>query len=298
VASEATWFDVLTAAAFTALARAGVDWAVVECGLGGRLDSTNVIRSEVAVLTNIDLEHTAVLGDTRQAIAAEKAGIIEPGSVVVSGVGAVGLTEEGGPGDAAAEVIARAAEAAGARLVTVNSAPELSVEQRNVELALAALAQLGIEAAVLDAAAVRAARLPGRLEKRWAGRVPVVLDGAHVPSSLELVLRDLEGDSDLEGRPVAILGVGRDKDVEGLLKVLEGRVDRVLCTSLRNGPVISPQLLCARARCAGLSAEAVADPLTALEMALQSSHWVLVTGSLHLIGELRGKLAPVRHAGC
>jgi len=292
-ASEATWFDVLTAAAFTALAEAGVEWAVVECGLGGRLDSTNVIRSELAVLTNIDLEHTAVLGDTHEAIATEKAGIIEPGSVVVSSVGA------GGEGrHRAAEVVARAAQEAGARLVTVNPDPELSIERRNVALALAALGELGIEAGILDASAVAEARLPGRLEKRWAGEVPVVLDGAHVPRSLGLVLRDLEEDSDLDGRPAAILGVGRDKDVEGLLKLLVGRVDRVLCTSLGTGPVLSPEALCERACRAGLPAEAVADPVTALEMALQSNPWVLVTGSLHLIGELRGKLAAVRNAGC
>jgi len=291
-ATEATWFDVLTAAALLVLAEAEVDWAVVECGLGGRLDSTNVIRSEVAVLTNVDLEHTEVLGPTRAAIALEKAGIIEPGSVVVSSVGL--------PEDDAARVVAREAVRVGARLVTVNPAPELSLEERNVALARAALAQLGLPDA-LEPGAVSEARLPGRLEKRWAGAVPVVLDGAHVPRSLDLVLRDLQADSELHGAPTVILGMGRDKDVEGLLKVLEGRVDRVLCTSLGTGPVLSPEALCERARSRGLPAEVAPDPATALAMALQSdrtSPWVLVTGSLHLIGDLRGKLAASRNAGC
>ena len=81
-ADEATWFDLLTAAAFLVFQRRGVDWAVVECGLGGRLDSTNVVHGEVCVVTNIDLEHTAVLGNCFADIAREKGGIVKPGSVL------------------------------------------------------------------------------------------------------------------------------------------------------------------------------------------------------------------------
>ena len=84
-AGAATWFDLVTAAAFLIFAEAGVAWAVVECGLGGRLDSTNVVDGEVAVVTHVDLEHTAVLGPTRAAIAREKGGIVGRGATLVTG---------------------------------------------------------------------------------------------------------------------------------------------------------------------------------------------------------------------
>lgn len=292
-AAEATWFDVLTAAAFLAMSGAELDWAVVECGLGGRLDSTNVIRSEVAVLTNVDLEHTAVLGDTYAQIAREKAGIIDPGSIVVSGVGE--------PGEEAADVVDEVARRKKARLVRVGSPQAISIEARNAELAGLALAAVGIGAGVLDSAALEEARLPGRLERRRAGGRPVVLDGAHVPNSLDQVLRDLQADPGLPGTPVVVFGTGKDKDAKGLLKVLEGRVDRVLCTSLATGPVLSPEALCDEARRAGHQAEAVAEPRMALDMALSTAnpdHWILVTGSLHLVGELRGATVAQGKAGC
>src|SRR5206468_10025039 len=81
---EATWFDVVTAAGFLAFREAGVEWVVVECGIGGRLDSTNVVRGEVCLVTNVDLEHTAVLGKTRASIAREKGGILKAGSTPVT----------------------------------------------------------------------------------------------------------------------------------------------------------------------------------------------------------------------
>src|ERR1700674_2793877 len=86
-AAEATWFDLLTAAAFLIFRDAGVEWAVVEVGLGGRLDSTNVVFGEIAVVTNIGLEHTEILGQTREAIAREKVGILKPGAVLVTALG-------------------------------------------------------------------------------------------------------------------------------------------------------------------------------------------------------------------
>ena len=85
-ASDATWFDLVTAGALDHFARAGVPWVVLEVGLGGRLDSTNVVTPVVSVVTNIDLEHTDVLGDTRAEIAAEKGGILKPGVPFVCGV--------------------------------------------------------------------------------------------------------------------------------------------------------------------------------------------------------------------
>ncbi len=130
---DATWFDVFTAGAFAAFAAERVAWAVVEVGLGGRLDSTNVVDGEVCVVTNIDLEHTAILGSTRAAIAAEKAGILKPGCTAVTGVA---------PDDAeVAPVLARRAAQVGAELVHVPQRGSLL--ERNSALAGAALAALG-----------------------------------------------------------------------------------------------------------------------------------------------------------
>ncbi|MFZ0605211.1 MAG: Mur ligase family protein, partial [Roseiarcus sp.] len=86
-AANATWFDLLTASAFLIFREAAVEWAVVEVGLGGRLDSTNIVDGEIAVVTNIALEHTEILGHTRAAIAGEKVGILKPGAVLVTTLG-------------------------------------------------------------------------------------------------------------------------------------------------------------------------------------------------------------------
>jgi len=292
-AREATWFDVLTGAAFLALARAEVDWAVIECGLGGRLDSTNVVESALAVITNIYLEHTAILGATRAAIAAEKAGIVKPGRAVVFGALA--------PDDEAARVIADTARARGSRAVRVELAPADSVDARNLSLARAALAELArAEPALADACAALAgvggrARLPGRAERRRVGEVRVLLDGAHVPESLELVLRDLAADPELAPAPVVVIGMGLEKDARGLLKALVGRVDRVLCTSVGEGPYRGADELAALAVELGLAARAVPDPAAALDEAVRvagTGSWVLVTGSLHLVGAVRGRTQP------
>jgi len=290
--SAATWFDVLTAAAFAEMARAEIELGVIECGLGGRLDSTNVVRGTVCVVTNIYLEHTNVLGDTRTAIAAEKAGIIKPGSIVV--VGALG------PEDEAARVIEAVADARGARSLRVELSPDEGLESRNLRLASEALGALQraepdlVEAhgglRGLDADLCRRARLAGRAERRQRDGVRVVLDGAHVPASLELLLRDLQLEPALEAPPVVVLGMGLEKDAGGLLKALRGRADRVLCTSVGEGPYRNADELAALGRELGLATRSVPDSRAALDEAVAiagTRSWVLVTGSLHLVGALR-----------
>ncbi len=291
---EATWFDVLTAAAFVAFREARMAWAVVECGLGGRLDSTNVLPPGPCVITNIDLEHTALLGSTRAAIAGEKAGIVKPGGLVVSGVGP--------EGDEAEEVVRAAARERGARHVAAPAPAGATLEQRNTALAGALLDALGrggvsalaparpLGAWLLDPATVAAARLPGRQELwRW-GATPVVLDGAHVPSSLRQVVEELARWPELSALPpVVVFGTGKEKDAGGLLKALAGRVDTVLCTTAGRGPYRSPAELREEALRVGLAAEVHETPESALSRAreLSAARWVLATGSLHLVGSLR-----------
>jgi dihydrofolate synthase/folylpolyglutamate synthase len=295
---DATWFDVLTAAAVLAFREAGLGWAVLECGLGGRLDSTNALDGEVCVVTNLDLEHTEVLGDDFAAIAHEKGGIFMSGAVLLTGVPPAG---EGG------EALGREAERVGGELVRPPGWDAETIGERNAALAggvLAALGERGETAParggrplgpwLLDGATRERARLPGRLEELVlegpGGPVPVVLDGAHVPSSLEAVLAELTGRSSLAGPLVAVLGCGADKDAEGLLKVLRGRADRLVCT-FAGGPTGRPPAdLLRLARGLGMAAESAAEPEAALRRALElcrGGGWVLVTGSLHLVGAVR-----------
>ena len=308
--ARSTYFDVLTAGAFEALRAAGVEWVVVECGLGGRLDSTNAVQGEVCVITNIDLEHTEVLGGTRALIAAEKAGILDPGATLVTSVAA---------DDEAGAVIARRARELGCEVLRpasptagAASAP-ISVEAQNAALAALVLDELGrrgvrgarapflgpLSGELLDASTLAAARLPGRGELfhvRAGGRtIAVGLDGAHVASSLARVARELTeragGRADAGSRPTAVLALRNDKDVASLLKTLSAAVDTVFCTSLDDAPFFGAEDLVVRARAAGLAAEAVAEPETALERALEHAARrgvpVLVLGSLYLCGRLR-----------
>jgi len=297
-AAESTWFDVLTATALLAFAEARAEWAVVEVGLGGRLDSTNVVHGEVCVITNIDLEHQNVLGPTRRDIAREKAGILEQGCTLVTGVRA----GEAPPEDDPVTVIERAAAALDVRILRpMVPEPEASALERNTALARLVLDELGrrgvrnVSASLLDSSTIDAARLPGRAERRRVGRTPVVLDAAHVASSVALLLRELSREREISSRPVVILALGRDKDAPAILKTLEGRVDRVLCTTVANGPLRDAETLAQTARTQGLVAETAADPGRALARALDltgDGGWVLVLGSFYLAGAVRALTSP------
>jgi dihydrofolate synthase/folylpolyglutamate synthase len=302
-AGESTWFDALTATAFLVFAEARVEWAVVEVGLGGRLDSTNVVRGEVCVITNIDLEHTNVLGPTRRDIAREKAGILEPGCALVTSVRA----GEAPPEDDPATVIERAAAGLDVRILRPGvPEPDASALERNLALAQLVLDELGrrgleragggaVSAELLDPPTIAAARLPGRAERRRIGRTSVVLDAAHVASSVGLLLAELSREREFSSRPVVILALGRDKDAAAILKTLAGRVDTVLCTTVASGPLRDAETLAQVARTQGIVAETAADPGRALARALTltaDDGWVLVLGSFYLAGALRAQTSP------
>ena len=302
-AKDSSWFDVLTAAAFRVFAEARVEWAVVEVGLGGRLDSTNTVNGEVCVITNIDLEHTNVLGSTRRAIAREKAGILKAGSTLVTAVRA----GEGPPEDDPATVIESAAVALDVPILR----PEVldvdaSMLARNAALARLVLDELGrrglcgsgggaVDASLLDARTIESARLPGRAERRRVGSTPVVLDAAHVASSVRLLLDEWSREREFSSPPVVILALGKDKDASAILKTLEKRVDRVLCTTVASGPLRDAETLAQAARTQGIAAETAADPARALARALDKTRdggWVLALGSFHLAGALRPLTSP------
>lgn len=298
-AKDATWFDVFTAAAFLHFAQMKLDWVVAEVGLGGRLDSTNVLDSRVCVITNIGLEHTDVLGDTRMKIAREKAGIIKPGSVVVTG-----LRED----DDAHEVVASHARKQLATLVTVPA--ETRATQQNVALAATVLDSMGsrgvtgpldgnrpLHHGLLDASAVRAAALPGRFEllehRSGNKRTTILLDGAHVDIALKAVFDEVR-DAPWSAAPLTVLfALGRDKNPRRMLEQLRGRAQHVVFTSLEDRTCIEPAELMEYGREAGLSCTEAVSPEEGIRECLDRAGrtcWILVTGSLYLIGPVRRAL--------
>jgi dihydrofolate synthase / folylpolyglutamate synthase len=300
-AADATWFDLLTAAAFIIFAATQREWAVIEVGLGGRLDSTNVVDGEIAVVTNIELEHTEILGKTRAAIAGEKVGILKPGAVLVTTLSA---------DDEAGRVLQIRADELGARVKRTRLDASAPIEQVNFALAAAVLGELRrkgvsgrsgepVGAALLDADTRVAARLPGRMERFdveiGPKRLPVVMDGAHVPFNIAAVLRDLALTPDLSGPCAAIVALAADKDAQGFVGELAGRASTVVFTDLPGSSRgRSPAELRALASSLGVASEVEPDAKRALkrglELARQANAWLMVTGSLYLVGALRGAI--------
>ncbi len=297
-AANATWFDLLTAAAFLIFREAAVEWAVIEVGLGGRLNSTNIVDGEIAIVTNIALEHTEILGRTRAAIAGEKVGILKPGAVLVTTLGA---------DDEAGRVLQTRADELGSRIKRTRLDPSAPIEQINFALAAAVLGELRrkgvsgrfgepVGAALLDGATRLAARLPGRMERvdveMGPARLPVVMDGAHVPFNIGAVLRDLAATPDLSGPCVAIVALAADKDAEGFVAELIGRASTIVFTDVPGSSRgRAPVELKALAELLGLVSEVEPDAKRALkrglELARQTHAWLLITGSLYLVGALR-----------
>ncbi len=291
-----TQFEALTAAAYAQLAEAEVEVAVVEAGLGGRWDATNVIDAGIAVLTNVGLEHTRWLGPTVADIAREKLAVVAPGATLVLGCD---LHPEA---DAEARTVA---ERQGATIVRAPAAPPAGTElvargafqRRNFAVACAAAAAwLGR----LDDHAVRAAAastvVPGRFEvlAEDAG-VEVVLDGAHNGGGIEALVGSLP--DFLAGRPlVAVLSVLDDKDAAAMLSTLLPLCAGVVFTANANPRALSPATLASLAGQIGAPAitRVEADPRRAVALArglagaldAGGRGVVLATGSIYLIADL------------
>ncbi len=289
-----TQFEALTAAAYAQLAHADVDVAVVEAGLGGRWDATNVIGAEVAVLTNVGLEHTRWLGPTVKDIAREKLAVVTPGATLVLGPG---LEPDA---DREAQVVA---ERQGATIVRAPAEPPAGLrdelvargifQRRNFAVACAAArAYLGeLQPGPLRAAAASTV-VPGRFEvvAGGEGRAEVVFDGAHNASGIAALAESLP--EFLAGRPlVAVLSVLDDKDAAAMLAALLPLCAAAVFTSNANPRALSPATL------GSLAGQVGAPPTTCLEsdprraVALADElagpdGVVLATGSIYLVADL------------
>ncbi len=289
---QVTQFELLTAAAYWELASREVQVAVIEAGLGGRYDATNVIPSEVQVLTSVGLEHTRWLGPTIADIAQEKLAVVQNSGTLVLGSGL--------HPDAEAVAVQVAAERR-ARIVRPSADPGVAVgalgsfQRRNFALARAAAeAYLG----ALDPAAVATAaaevRVPGRLQ--IVGHDPLtLLDGAHNPDGIAAVVQSLPEIAGSCDHLVAVVSILDDKDASRMLATLLPTCDAVILTHSQNPRALPPPTLQSLARqLHGPPSEVVPDPPMALERARELAGpegVVLATGSIYLVADL---LRPAR----
>jgi dihydrofolate synthase/folylpolyglutamate synthase len=292
-----TFFECTTAVAFDLFRAARVDVAVIETGLGGRLDATNVVTPIATAIVSIDLDHQAQLGDTLAAIAFEKAGIIKPGVPVVTGA----LPAE------AMAVIARVAAERGAPLLAAGDDEALAArvaamppalpgahQRANAAVALRLLESIdgGGHDLRVDAAArargVTTAAWPGRLETIvWRDRA-ILLDAAHNPAGARALASYLL--AALPRKVTLVFGAMKDKAIEEMLRELAPVTRRLLCTTAPSPRAASAGELVAIAAEAGLAAEAVADPMAALARARETADPIVVAGSIFLVGAVRERL--------
>jgi dihydrofolate synthase/folylpolyglutamate synthase len=290
-----TQFEALTAAAYSELALRGVDVAVIEAGLGGRYDATNVLPSRVQVVTGVGLEHTRWLGPTIADIAREKLAVVQPGATLVLGAGL--------PPDAEA-VAAEVVGATGATIVRAGADPGVPVgalgsfQRRNFAVARAAAeAYLGALDPIAVAAAAAAVRVPGRLQ--IVDRDPLtLLDGAHNPDGIAALAESLPEIMPAASRLVAVISVLEDKDAAAMLDKLLPACDALVLCSSHNPRALPPPTLQSLARqLGGPPSEIVAEPRAALARARELAGprgVVLATGSIYLVADL---LRPAAASG-
>jgi dihydrofolate synthase/folylpolyglutamate synthase len=313
-----TEFEVLTAAAVTELARSGVDLAVIEVGLGGRLDATNVLDLGVAAITNVQHDHERYLGSTLSAIGTEKAAIIKRGNLAVTGASGRGLAPIVARSAAVAAPLRRAGPRQAYRaqvrkldwdgLVVEASTPTRRLPDLRIALLGAhQAANAGVALAVLDAMAERhdisvtdaairagfaAARWPGRLEALDDPRFGrVLLDGAHNPAGARALATAL-ADLGLHGMPL-VFGAMRGKRVDRVLRALAAVRPLPIFTAVDDPGALPPDDLLRTWRRIAPGGEAVHGPAAALERAAQlrpGDEPIVVAGSLYLVGAVRGLL--------
>jgi len=261
-----TFFEVVTAMGFLYFKRKNIDWAVVETGMGGRLDATNVLRPEVSVITNINYDHKDFLGNTITEIAGEKAGIIKDGIPVVTS-----LQEP-----SAMEVIKKKAGEKGARLFVYGKDFSSSIKTETVDGSVfdyegdinfedlfvplsgrhqvlnAALAIKAIELASGEIASFTHESVRAGLESiKWQGRLELIsenpeilIDGAHNPSASAVLAEALEKNFlPRYGRLILVLGIMADKDIEGIMRPLLPLASEIILTAPAYERAAPPQRL-------------------------------------------------------
>jgi dihydrofolate synthase/folylpolyglutamate synthase len=303
---QVTTFEMLTAMALNAFARCGCQLAVIEVGLGGRYDSTNVIDPIVSVITRIDLEHTAVLGPTYEDIAWQKAGILRRGVPSVSSpqVPAAAKTiveaaaEVGSPLQMAGRDWSwngtwRSFDAKGpwGTLSNLTLGIRGAHQVENASTALAALHVLSAAGILVPEESIRtglaSASWPGRFERITDGTRVIVFDGAHTPAAANALVeawRDSEGTV----RATVVLGMGADKDPRAFLSALRPLVSHLIVTRADSPRAANPDLIARAAAALGIPHEVQRSVAVAVDAATaRDACPILITGSLFVVGEGR-----------
>ena len=306
-AEQPTEFEVLTAAAFYYFAEKHVDYAVIEVGLGGLLDSTNVIMPEVAVITNVAMEHADRCGGTLEGVAHHKAGIIKRGVPVVTA--AEGMTldivrrkaaEEGSEILAYGEDFRAAAGAEGIDFSSKDSGAAHyalalggAYQRQNAALAIRTAMLLAEKHRAVThetiARALKSVAWPGRFERFALEGVRIVVDGAHNPAGAAALKESLDATFAGEKR-VLLLGILEDKDYRAMLRTLVRTDDRVVITPPDSARAGDPENLARVAREITREVEVVPTADAALSRALDRAagrRILCAAGSLYLIGNLR-----------
>jgi dihydrofolate synthase / folylpolyglutamate synthase len=325
---DPSFFEVLTAVAFEAFADAQVDLAVLEVGMGGRLDATNVVEPLLSVITDISLDHTEWLGETIPLIAREKAGILRRNGVLVTlpqhpeanqtigevaaeldvrGVNAAEYVPVQGPGYRVqgTELRNRYSLEVRGETIAVDSPLGGVHQQRNIALAIAAAVELcnscGFKITPAQIAeGIRNTRWPGRLERfRVPGKADVLTDVAHNPAgawALRAALSSLEDAEPGRSERVLVFGCMKDKAYEEMAQILFPLFDRVVATPVESPRSASAEDLLRAAEKIGVRAVAANDGQEALEAAWREAPrdgLVVVAGSVYLVGEVRPLLERV-----
>ena len=303
---EITTFEILTALAFACFSGLRVDFQVLEVGLGGRLDATNVVTPRLAVITSLSLDHAEVLGDSLAKIAGEKAGIIKPGATVVSAPQ---------PGEAA-EVIREVCDRNGASLIEVGrditwkkltsnmagQSFEVRGKKGSYQLAIPLIGGHQLENAAVAVAALEALAIGaedmarGLAQVRWPGRLEMLrdkplflVDGAHNADSARR-LREAIGEYLNFDRLILIAGASSDKDIAGMLGELAPISSLIVVTRSRHPRALAPALILDEMERQGVKGELAESVSSAAERALAVAgpdDLICATGSLFVAAEAR-----------
>ncbi len=306
---QLTTFELLTALGFAFFKLKEAKFQVLEVGMGGTFDATNVITPEVCIITSISLDHTEVLGNSLPEVAGEKAGIIKPGSIVVTSP----------QPDEVARVIEEACLNRGAELVRVGSdvtwqsldfdsnRQSLQVKGRlnSYKLSIPLLGQYQLENAAVAVAALEVLAgkgfnisknsiVDGLAKVSWPGRLQIlsrhpllVVDGAHNPDSARKLKQSLGQYFDFD-RAILVIGVSCDKDIAGMVSELAPLFNKVVVTRSRHPRAMAPPPIVAEFTRQGTEVQVAEDVSTALALALGMAgtrDLVCVAGSLFVVGE-------------
>ena len=288
-----TYFEALTVIAFIVFAKAGCEVVVLEVGMGGRLDATNVVRPIASVITPIGLDHMEYLGNTIRQIAAEKAGVIHRG--------AIALTSN--RDEVVVDVLRRRAEKFDNHFevvvpdATVTSPLAGDFQRGNTALAMRTAERLmGLLPRITPdsiAEGVRRTRWRGRLERLVVEGKDVWVDGCHNAHAARVIAPFIA--RNIRAPRTLVFGIMSDKDVQEVTALLFPLFERVIATDPFSPRSTSPEALASAASQMGITAEAIADPEAAIRHALDVSDGpIVVAGSLYLAGAAIGYLDSLR----